>query len=90
MNTAPQPVSLLDSACSGDCTFDLQRAMGSACASDLSTNDVNRTVSYCDNLKSIDIKSDAVLPIFLSQAQHECCLFVVSSSACTLCHCWDF
>ena len=64
--------------------------MGSACASNFSTNDVNRTVLYCDNLKSTDIKSDAVLPIILSQTQHECCLFVVSSSACTLCHCWDF
>ena len=44
----------------------------------------------CGNLQSIDIKSDAVLPIFLSQTQHECCLFVVSSSVFILCLCWVF
>ena len=64
--------------------------MGSACASDLSTNNVSRTIFCCDNLKSTDFKSDAVFPIFLSQTQHECCLFVVSSSAFNLCLCWDF
>ena len=47
--------------------------MGSVCASNFSTNDVNRTALYCDNLKSTDFKSDAVLPIILSQTQHECC-----------------
>ena len=28
-------------------------------------------------------------PYFLSQTQHECCLFVVSSSAFILCLCWE-
>ena len=58
---------------SDPCVF--QRAMGSVCASNFSTNDVNRTALYCDNLKSTDFKSDAVLPIILSQTQHECCQY---------------